>query len=82
MWRKFKAMLLALMTCACTDQVPQLVASPQAVPDFPPAPVEMTRSVGPQMLPWLECLRAGTQPCPGPTSSASLNSTTPTAPKL
>ena len=83
MLRNFAPMLLVLMLSACGGRgEPQLVSTPAAVPDLPPAPVDMTRPVGPPMLEWLDCLtKSPWQLCRGQTSSSAAKTPMPTAPK-
>jgi hypothetical protein len=76
--RKTAALLAMLMLCACQGRE-RLYAVP-----LPPPPVDTTRQVGPEMLPWLRCLNqqgSYSQACRAMTPQHGANKPTSTAPK-
>lgn len=60
--KKLAALLLVPMLCACQGRVALL-------PALPPPPADISRPVGPEMLPDLKCLQETAQPCRGNGSS-------------
>lgn len=50
---KTHALIAALMLSGCAAQGKQLAP---VIPDFPPPPVDINSPVGPEMLPYLNCV--------------------------
>ena len=83
MTKTFAALLLALTLSACAGRAkPQFALDRDALPDFPAAPVDTTRSPGPELLPWLDCVSKNPWPqCRGPISPRPVKDAMRTAQK-
>ena len=69
--------LTLLATTSCATAPAKLVADKSLIPALPPAPVDLSRPLGPEVLPQLHCLQqTGSPRCPGTGSSTPAGSAT------